>query len=280
MKGKNRIRKSVLMLLLIGVLLISLSNQKAYGSPENEDAPYSDYEIIFDKEGVLSVCHEIDEGIYQVGDVEVSRTYVFRFATEEFTIENATGEVIGAANMRKADGTQPASGTLRASARNAAFFENTIGCKTTGEAAAALGYSYAADIQDAYFLYFDQTGSGTELHFALLILIDENGTLSPRAELGQVIALVTGENEQNWYRENDRWNGKEYSKKGFWADMSSVLANAQSVYNSTSSAKETFNNAASELRTAVPKLIPSTQTNATPLYEKLNDIRNASRRLN
>ena len=79
-----------------------------------------------------------------------------------------------------------------------------------------------------------------------------------------------------YYTENDRWNGKTASTKGFWADMQAVISAAQAVCDK-SNATQTEVDAAtaslnrtdtgSELSKTIANLIPKTVVNATALYE-------------
>ena len=76
--------------------------------------------------------------------------------------------------------------------------------------------------------------------------------------------------------DNDRWNGKEYSPNGFWAEMQVIVMAAQQVFNLNGVSQESVNTAAetldqtnpnSKLSVAIAKLIPTTKINGTLLYE-------------
>ena len=79
-----------------------------------------------------------------------------------------------------------------------------------------------------------------------------------------------------YYTENDRWNGKTASTKGFWADMQAVISAAKAVYDDPNATQKEVNDAAASLDTtnensalskAIANLIPKTKVNATALYE-------------
>ncbi len=74
----------------------------------------------------------------------------------------------------------------------------------------------------------------------------------------------------NYYTTGDKFNGKNTSQKGFWADYQSVLQAANKTNEDASATQERIDNAVAELGAAIDNLIPTTQVNATALYEALN----------
>lgn len=74
----------------------------------------------------------------------------------------------------------------------------------------------------------------------------------------------------NYYTTGDKFNGKNTSQKGFWADYQSVLQAANKTNEDASATQERIDNAVAELGAAIANLIPTTQVNATALYEALN----------
>jgi len=87
------------------------------------------------------------------------------------------------------------------------------------------------------------------------------------------IDLVTGENESNWHKSGDRFNGKvsEYKQSGsFWTDMLPVLINAKAEYDKDIISQNTIDAARFNLEKAILKLIPASNINATELYEEIN----------
>lgn len=73
-----------------------------------------------------------------------------------------------------------------------------------------------------------------------------------------------------YYTTGDKFNGKNTSQKGFWADYQSVLQAANKTNEDASATQERIDNAVAELGAAIANLIPTTQVNATALYEALN----------
>ena len=81
-----------------------------------------------------------------------------------------------------------------------------------------------------------------------------------------------------YYTENDRFNGTEISENGFWAEMQSIVSAARDIYNNDGASQTQVDAAAaslnledntSALSKAVSRLIPTSQLNATYLYETL-----------
>lgn len=72
---------------------------------------------------------------------------------------------------------------------------------------------------------------------------------------------------------DDRYNGKTTSANGFWADYQSALDKAKAVNKNASATQMQVNNAVSALQSAIAKLIPTTQVNATELYERLSKLK-------
>lgn len=93
-----------------------------------------------------------------------------------------------------------------------------------------------------------------------------------------MLATVTGDNENNWHQTGDRYNGNKADtitdrKSGFWAEFTKPngpRATAQGVLDTATTTKQ-ITNAVTELQTAIKKLIPKTELNATKLYEALQD---------
>ena len=80
--------------------------------------------------------------------------------------------------------------------------------------------------------------------------------------------------ENGYYTSNDRWNGRTASEKGFWQDLNDIVDAAKAVYNNESATQKQVDDALAALNEALPaakaNLIPTTQVNATLLYEALH----------
>lgn len=87
--------------------------------------------------------------------------------------------------------------------------------------------------------------------------------------------------QTGYYTENDRFNGSDVSKTSFWAGLQTVVSAAQAVYDDENATQPAVDAAAktldqadpdSNLSKAIAKLIPTTQVNATELYERLSKL--------
>ena len=93
-----------------------------------------------------------------------------------------------------------------------------------------------------------------------------------KSSLEAEIIRVSGENAENFYQSDDRYNGKEISTNGFWSELTAddgPLSNAQAVYNNANATQEQVDAATEAMSTAISRLIPASQLNATELYEKI-----------
>ena len=91
------------------------------------------------------------------------------------------------------------------------------------------------------------------------------------SELQKLLTEVSDANAANYYTSNDRYNGKGYSKEGFWAELTKSNGprdTAQKVLNSPISQRQ-INAALKDLQAAKDNLILSTCANTTLLHEEL-----------
>ena len=93
--------------------------------------------------------------------------------------------------------------------------------------------------------------------------------------LTDLLETVTGVNEQNWYRENDRYNGKTYNKKGFWNEFTAQNGPREIAQLKLDAATTDamISSAVTELQSAIANLIPKSQLNATNLYEVIQECK-------
>ena len=99
---------------------------------------------------------------------------------------------------------------------------------------------------------------------ALLLILKKNTFTTGSLQTAIENAPTTG-----FHTTDDRWNGKTISENGFWADYQSTLAKAKAMLTAATS-QEQVDTAAAALQAAIANLIPTTQVNATALYEALN----------
>ena len=116
-------------------------------------------------------------------------------------------------------------------------------------------------------------------NFAILIQVwSDAGRLTDEQKkpLTDLLATVTGENEQNWYQSGDRYNAKTKatSEKGFWTEFTAAggpRAQAQKALKTAVTEAE-INAAVTALQAAIANLIPTSQLNPTRLYEGLKSM--------
>lgn len=88
--------------------------------------------------------------------------------------------------------------------------------------------------------------------------------------LQETIKKVTDENADNFYHSGDRWNGRHWSKGGFWADMQPALTTAQNLIANPKVEQSVVDDANTALSDKIAELIPITEANSTALYETVN----------
>ena len=143
-----------------------------------------------------------------------------------------------------------------------AYNDNKAGIETdtvlSNNADHLLMYAYNSSTEDYYMLLLEWE-KGVEL------------TDEQKKPLADLLATVADGNT-NYYQSDDRWNGKTASKTGFWAEFTAAngpRAKAQKVLE-TATTEEQITTATAALQAAIANLIPTTQVNATALYEVLN----------
>lgn len=103
----------------------------------------------------------------------------------------------------------------------------------------------------------------------IIVQYASGGESADTTELANEVARVTGENVKKWHQTNDKWNGKTWSEKGFWNELTTPLAIAQKLVEKGGS-ELAVKNATASLQAAIGNLIPTDRVNATALYEALN----------
>lgn len=137
------------------------------------------------------------------------------------------------------------------------------------EAAGLSSASFDPNCSKYYFLYFDLSSRGGS-KFALLIQVKPASQKdTDKSALNASIAKVTDGNASNWYQSDDRYNGRDTSKDGFWSDLQVSLTAAQRVSADATVGQIDVDAAAADLKADIDNLIPKTQVNVTALYEAL-----------
>ena len=121
------------------------------------------------------------------------------------------------------------------------------------------------------YVMSDDYASYDEAHYIFVQISTEDGTdfTNPETKAALKTQLDrVADTQTEFYTENDTWNGKLSSEKGFWADMTAAngpRAQAQAVYDDPLNMVR-LNSAVDTLKTEIGKLIPKTQANTSALY--------------
>ena len=100
----------------------------------------------------------------------------------------------------------------------------------------------------------------------IIVQYSTGGGSGDTTELAAEVSKVTGEHADDWYRTNDRYNGKITSANGFWNDLQTPLTTAQTIIKDGGS-QNYISTVTRQLQDAIANLIPKTEVNATVLYE-------------
>ena len=100
----------------------------------------------------------------------------------------------------------------------------------------------------------------------IIVQYSTGGGSGDTTELAAEVSKVTGEHADDWYRTNDRYNGKITSANGFWNDLQTPLTTAQTIIKDGGS-QNYISTVTRQLQDAIANLIPKTVVNATALYE-------------
>lgn len=209
----------------------------------------------------------------------VPKTYFFKYTEASFSLTNKTGVVIVPLNIYKVDNFDKGVviNFLNTSPNWSKNADALSSAKASRSVLQSFGYKLDDKATDFYYLYFTDAGTPgnyKSLNFAVLIEITPNGTEPPKPlnfdELNKQLGRVSDEKSSDWYTTGDHWNGAEYSKNGFWADLTKAggsLATAKKALNAVT--QDEIDTACANLKTAIGKLIPTTRANTTLLYEEL-----------
>ena len=210
-----------------------------------------------------------------VANVEINTTYLISLSAQDtVSLQNSCTSTLTAnkysyLNQRITKELTSTSWNAE-TVRGISDFEDAFG--VTEEALKAKDYSKFKSGCTYYYLAFKP--STTAPAFAILIQAEKGATVN-KEPLSNLLATVADGNDK-YVQSGDRYNGKAAdtitSKNGsFWAEFTAVngpRAKAQNVLD-TATTEDQITAAVAELETAISKLIPASQLNATYLYETL-----------
>ena len=210
-----------------------------------------------------------------VANVEINTTYLISLSAQDtVSLQNSCTSTLTAnkysyLNQRITKKLTSTSWNAK-TVRGISDFEDAFG--VTEEALKAKGYSKFKSGCTYYYLAFKP--STTAPAFAILIQAEKGATVN-KEPLSNLLATVADGNDK-YVQSGDRYNGKAAdtitSKNGsFWAEFTAAngpRAKAQKALQDAKTEAD-ITAAVAELQTAISKLIPTSQLNATYLYETL-----------
>ena len=127
-----------------------------------------------------------------------------------------------------------------------------------------------------FYVHFDFSGKRGEIFGLLVQVVPE--TVS-RDELETALRNINLPKKEDYYTENDRWNGKTSSGNGFWTDMQNALNEAKEFFVDNDMQNRVLESVTdrqlelmhAKLEKRIDALIPKTQANATELYEAIKE---------
>lgn len=134
-----------------------------------------------------------------------------------------------------------------------------------------------ADKADHLLAFICITDDDDELHYGYLLIEWKKAT--GKVDKSKLEAALKKVPTTGYYKDDDRFNGKTVSEKGFWNEMQAVVKAAQDVYVDENAGTDEVDKATKSLDTtdkdsalskAIADLIPTSQVNPTGLYETLN----------
>ena len=121
-----------------------------------------------------------------------------------------------------------------------------------------------------FYFFKGSKGQVTEVFGICIIEFIGEVSITDKTPLVNAIAAAPqADSDTSYYHENDRYNGKGFSKNGFWADYQAVLSSAKSVNESGTATQDDVTAVVADLTAAIANLIPADRANTTLLYEEL-----------
>lgn len=260
-------KKRIVSFLMALVMAVSLLPVSAFAA---EDAPAVKFEYSPPDSDVKVI------GTYQVDDdtkwdvrlVTVDSTQYNYVATINSktgvisTVKHAIGDVL------------PAGDRIASHYKNSEMYKAGAQLYTQLKDNLKLTEELNADATQTCFYNFKYTARGKKVTavYGILIIQWTAGELviPDKTALQTAIGSAPTADDGKYYTTGDRFNGKNTSQNGFWADYQSVLQAANKTNENASATQIQIDNAVAELQTAIGNLIPTSRVNATALYEALN----------
>ena len=246
--------------------------------------------ITFEKSSISAQCFDKEvEYTFNIGSTAITKLYIKNIdSSDDWRIGNLTGGNTSANAVVSITGSSVSGSAGRFKPASKQYY--TIKDKQLKDTAPAnretlkkvLGEDFfelncISDAKDYYFLGF--VGSDFTTKYGLLIQITEQIEEVDRTKLDKLIAIVwsNGSYSSNYYTENDRYNGaytfskdEQNPSRGAWYNLIKSGGPLE-VAKGNLNRQTDVDNACIELAQAISKLIPTTEVNATALYEAVQD---------
>ena len=219
-----------------------------------------------------------------MGSTSAKEIYVATINDTQATLTNLTGTAFF---------TDKLSSTLNTGKFIPSFFISSGGSKTIAQIAEKVeGFKVEkndllnAGLDDAdleanavayYYVHFDFESKSGKI-FGLLVQVLPIQGISKDKLKAALGAVKLKDFSKEYYTSDDRFNGKDVNKNGFYSEIQTIVDEAQKVYDDSAANQTEVDNAAatldqtapdSELLKAIANLIPKTEVNATALYEAI-----------
>ena len=205
-------------------------------------------------------------------DVNISTTYLISLSAQDaFSLQNSSGKAL-TKNLYSYLNTRATKTWALNTPTGISEFES--GISVTAEALTEKGYTGFTSGCTYYYLAFKPSTTA----FAVLIQVSK-GTPATKDEIKSLSELVDSidKNAENWYQSNDRYNGSvaiTNENDGFWNQLKAengAYQKAKQLLDSDAITREQIQSILPDLQKAVANLIPTTEVNATVLYEAVQD---------
>ena len=205
-------------------------------------------------------------------DVNISTTYLISLSAQDaFSLQNSSGKAL-TKNLYSYLNTRATKPWALNTPTGISEFES--GISVTAEALTEKGYTGFTSGCTYYYLAFKPSTTA----FAVLIQVSK-GTPATKDEIKSLSELVDSidKNAENWYQSNDRYNGSvaiTNENDGFWNQLKAengAYQKAKQLLGSDAITREQIQSILPDLQKAVANLIPTTEVNATVLYEAVQD---------
>ena len=262
----KKIIKKAISLFIIAILALNLFPIGALA-----DSVGSQIMITVDKDSVTGCdsCIETANLNLKINNATISKLYII-------TVEDGADIILINAGAQKVFKSLDGSNTLRLAKKdNDGYIANFPDWTTVSFSALSEGLNSVANSLDPSAYGYKFLQYTTNKKYAIVVQVRGSNVPLDYSALNAQLARIEDENGRLntglYYIENDCYNGKEYTTGGAWAALNKnngPYAEARAARSSQMQSE--IDDATSNLKAAIDKLIPKTRANPTLLYDELN----------